>query len=366
MGTRTLRSTVLRGYTYDDLKELCFAPDSTFGNIFDCQWDVWRDKAVADFDISPQFFDLITTLSGPQRYLQIASYVKLSPLSGVRVYENTGMIEGVYEAYAGMNKAKDRKDVEMMLWFYQRLAREQKEALFRIERSSGLEKLREIELLGERWQKKKGEKEEYLSKYWRGGSKYLNKVIKANRIDLLDKVIHKYFTLPEGFSIQLDIPKVPFWKISSWQPMNLPLQPDVNNEEVEEIINSSLQSADTRIVDFFRSIFRDRNLQKFTKYTSTKHSLLRHGRPEETYGMALRFYGPKKDVIDFEHMAELLLYFSQRREIGNYSTSIINNNKGDITFLQTILPLIETKYISYLKEWPEFCPLSRSLIEKYV
>ncbi|SPN79418.1 Hypothetical protein BRZCDTV_331 [Brazilian cedratvirus IHUMI] len=43
---KSLRSLVLAKYSYDDLIDLCFAPDSTFANVFDCDWGVWRDKAV--------------------------------------------------------------------------------------------------------------------------------------------------------------------------------------------------------------------------------------------------------------------------------------------------------------------------------
>ncbi|SOB74335.1 hypothetical protein BQ9231_00452 [Cedratvirus lausannensis] len=83
--SQTLYSTILKNYTYDELKKLCLDPE--FNLLFDCEWGIWRDKAQADFGISPQFFDLIGVLPGPERYLQIASYIKLSPSS-----------EGVYEA----------------------------------------------------------------------------------------------------------------------------------------------------------------------------------------------------------------------------------------------------------------------------
>nr|WIL03108.1 hypothetical protein Cbor_188 [Cedratvirus borely] len=131
----TLYSTILRNYTYEQVRDLCFAPGSTFGSAFDCEWGVWRDKAVADFDISPQFFDLvrslgasngIRTLSGSQRYLQIASYVKLSPLSAVRVLPG-GQIEGVYESIKGIRVAKERKDAQAMMFFAQRASQQRRD-----------------------------------------------------------------------------------------------------------------------------------------------------------------------------------------------------------------------------------------------
>lgn len=33
-------------------------------------WDLWRDKAMADFGVSKEFFDLVPQLPGSQRYLQ--------------------------------------------------------------------------------------------------------------------------------------------------------------------------------------------------------------------------------------------------------------------------------------------------------
>ncbi|SPN79146.1 Hypothetical protein ZAZAV_187 [Cedratvirus Zaza IHUMI] len=362
---QSLYSTVLKNYTYDDLKELCFAPESNFGNSFDCDWDVWRDKAVVDFGVSPQFFDLIRTLSGPQRYLQIASYVKLTPLSGVRVYED-GTVEGVYEAYTGYLESKERRDADMMLWFYQRIGEEQKRYLSIMSGFSKEEMLEEIELRREKWQEEERKEEEFLSDPGRERSKYLRKIIEAGRIDILDEIIHGYFTLPEEFSIERDIPYTPFWQISSQQLReDLPLQPHIEDKEARKIIQASMQSSNTRIVDFFRSIFRDRNLEGFTKSTSTKNGLLRHGKPEETYGIALRFFGPKTNVFTFEHMAELFLYFSQSQATYHYYTAIINRRKGDITFLQAVLPYTEPKYFSYLETRPEFLTLSRSLIEEY-
>ncbi|QIN54303.1 hypothetical protein [Cedratvirus kamchatka] len=111
---KSLYSTILRNYTYEELERLCLDPD--FAILFDCDWGIWRDKAVVDFDVSPQFFDLIRVLSGPQRYLQIASYVKLTPLS-----------ENAYEPISGFREARFRKDKEMLLWFPQRITIEQDE-----------------------------------------------------------------------------------------------------------------------------------------------------------------------------------------------------------------------------------------------
>ncbi|SOB74341.1 hypothetical protein BQ9231_00458 [Cedratvirus lausannensis] len=35
--TDTLRSTILRNYTYEEIKELCFTEGSDFPLVFDCR-----------------------------------------------------------------------------------------------------------------------------------------------------------------------------------------------------------------------------------------------------------------------------------------------------------------------------------------
>lgn len=83
---KSLRNLVLSTYPYEQLRDLCFEEESNFGEIFDCHWDLWRDKAVAEFNITPQFFDLVKTLSGPQRYLSIKSYFAITKDLAVRLY----------------------------------------------------------------------------------------------------------------------------------------------------------------------------------------------------------------------------------------------------------------------------------------
>nr|WIL03380.1 hypothetical protein Cplu_298 [Cedratvirus plubellavi] len=116
---RSLRQTSLANYDYEQVKNLC--SDPSFYNVFDCQWGVWRDKAVADFGISPEFFDLVPILSGSQRYLQISAYERLTEDSLAKSVD-----EGVYEAVAGFKEAVMRDDYDMVLFFYHNLTRMQR------------------------------------------------------------------------------------------------------------------------------------------------------------------------------------------------------------------------------------------------
>ncbi|SHO33240.1 Hypothetical protein BQ3484_172 [Cedratvirus A11] len=350
---RSLYSTVLKTYDYIKLKDLCFAPGSTFGNAFDCEWKVWRDKAKADFGISEEFFDLVRTLSGPQRYLQISTYIKLSPLSGVRVYEN-GTIEGVYEAWKGYREARLRKDPEMVLWFAERIKPEQQ---------TGPRKniLQKAQALVDTFSTK--EEKVFYFDYDK-----LAWLVKHGKIRELDQIIHDYFTLPKGFSIERDVPYVPFWKITDKYSalLDLPLQ-DYPEEEMENLVNAISSSGDVRIVDFFRSIFRDRLDLLEENYFSAWRSLILHGKPEETYGIEVRFFNPEREYAEYEYMAEnvLGLVIPNKVELKSY---FLTSALGDITYLTAVLPFFPKEVIEQALSGLDgvLYPLSKTLLESYI
>ena len=353
----SLYSTVLHNYSYDDLKELCFTPDSTFPLVFDCDWGVWRDKAQADFGVSGEFFDLIRTLSGTQRYLQIEAYVKLSPLS-LLVEHDLGYpchVEGVYEAYAGYEEARDRRDAQMMVWFAQRVTPQ------------------EQEVVGPVYERAKE-----MASSWIGGLlknlyypppnrkydiHYLSLVLSHGRVDILDKIIHKYFDLPKDFKLA----NLEKGGLQGPFPLyDLPIQ-NTSQEDFMEILDSALSSADVRIVDFVRSIFRDRDVQGWVGRSNLGKSLPIHGRPEETYKIALRFIDQNTRAQNLDFMVELVL--SQPRFKTSYS-DLLYRNLGNIPFIQALLPYTdksEVKYIPYdLEESSKFIyPVSVLLMEEY-
>lgn len=313
----SLYSTVLKNYSYEQVRDLCFDEESTFANVFDCEWGIWRDKAVADFNISHQFFDLVRTLSGSQRYLQIASYVRLTPLSGVRLYTNTGVIEGVYEAYAGYKEAKKRKDPTMMAWFFNRWGPAR--GISERERSSRKKRIERVK-------------------------SPIHEIIKQGRVDLLDNLIHQKFILPEGFSIERGVPRIPFWELSSWQPLQLPLQPHVRDYEVREFVQASMIGADVRIVDFFLSIFQDRDLDNSVRgrYQELEKGLRRHGKPEETYGISLRLTG--KGYVHPTSMVEYTIYLFRRQQQDEHEYDyIVLLEMGNLPYLQAFLPFLNAE-----------------------
>nr|WIL02753.1 hypothetical protein Cbor_186 [Cedratvirus borely] len=378
---QTLVQSVLKGYSYDKLKSLCFTEGSDFPLVFDCEWKVWRDKAVTDFGISPQFFDLvrsfasngIRTLSGPQRYLQISSYIKLTPLSGVRVYEN-GTIEGVYEAWKGYLEARNRKDPEMLLWFANRVKPEQQTGI----RRNLLQKAQKtIDMWSEKEAKSRLLFHDYLA--W---------LVKHDDIKTLDQVIHDYFDLPQGFSIERDVPEVPFWQIKDRYSalVDLPLQeyPEI---ELDNLTKAIMACSDTRIVDFFRSVLTDRLYDAVKNHPSAYKSLVLHGRPEQTYGIELRFFDPQETNRDYSYMAELVLNLISPDTLdatllpldrnasvstllsltGIVDATLLSDSAGDITYLTAVLPFFPKEVIEQALSKLDgvLYPLSKTLLESY-
>jgi hypothetical protein len=351
----SLYSTILHNYTYEEIRDLCFTEGeagvpASFPIVFDCQWGIWRDKAVTDFNISPQFFDLVRVLSGPQRYLQIASYVKLSPLSGVRVYQDTGVIEGVYEALAGFSEARNRGDMEALLCFTKRIKPEQAKlsSMF----PSWLSKEAFAEEISQDLAKRKDKILTYPPQDGVYNIDYLALVLEQGRVDVLDKILQYYFVLPQGFNIEKDIPYTPFWA-EEFPIYDLPLQ-ETPEEDFDTLVGPILSSGDTRIVDFFRSIFRDRDFNTPVRenFLSGYGSLLYHRKPEEAYGMDVRFFNKESYTgrgLGYDYMIESLLYALSHDEEPEDNDWIEDGHLGDIPFITAFLQLVPYKKETLLK-----------------
>ncbi|QIN54308.1 hypothetical protein [Cedratvirus kamchatka] len=379
---RSLYSTVLHNYSYSELKDLCFAPGSTFGNVFDCDWGVWRDKAITDFSISPQFFDLVTsfasngirTLTGPQRYLQMSTYVKLTPLSGVRVYEN-GKIEGVYEAFAGFNEAARRKDWDMIEWFAERASPENQKSIKQL------------------WPRRRETESTELGSFPDDKEDlfiYLIEATVRGRIDLIDEIIHDLFTLPKNFSIARDVHRyhnyknVDFWKNESYL-LDLPLQEldeTIEDFYLRDLLRAALESGDTRIVDFYLSIFRDREKDVNDAADRTlfgRDSLLRHGKPEDAFGTTLRLLKYKRRLDSLpNHIVEVALFLQQMSEKKELQKNFLISHLGDITSLIAVFAICDRKdiedalqnidnaeYTKYEKLYPLSVDLLRQQLQIY-
>jgi hypothetical protein len=92
-------------------------------------WETWRQRAVKDFNISPEYFDLPLydypnlrkrNISPQYRYLEIQTKFYLSPESAVSLSPD-GEINGIYESLAGVYESLRRNDAEMVLFFAKRL-----------------------------------------------------------------------------------------------------------------------------------------------------------------------------------------------------------------------------------------------------
>jgi hypothetical protein len=297
-------------------------------------WNLWREKAVSEFGISARFFNLVRTIPAAQRYLQIKTYYLLSPDSSTRLYRDTGYVEGVYTSVAGYLEAQARGDREMGLFFYSRLREEEKALL-----EPWLEK-REVP------------------------SEKLYQILEEGNVVELDKVIHDYFTLPEGFSIEKDILQVPFWEPPPLY--NIPLLDKV--EDVDSIMHSALVGLNVRVVDFFRSLFRrDPSNASYSIY----QGLIKHGRAEEAYGIALRF--PIRDDTEsgYNYMTEMFLNPQLNSLQAETFISALDENPGNITMLTALLPYIRKSkireyYASLDETWKAIYRLPNLILEGYL
>ncbi|SHO33470.1 Hypothetical protein BQ3484_402 [Cedratvirus A11] len=330
----------MQNLSYAQVRDSCFSQTSTNP---DCNWKLWREKAVADFGISARFFDLVRTLSGAQRYLQIKTYYVLSPDSATRLYRDTGYVEGVYTSVAGYLEAQARRDRKMGLFFYSRLREEEKSLLQSVEAWS------EEEVPSER----------------------LYQVLEQGNVAELDQIIHDYFTLPSGFSIEKDILQVPFWE----EPplYNIPLLDEVEN--MDAILHSALVGLNVRVVDFFRSLFRRE--PPHASY-SIYQGLIRHGRAEEAYSIALRFPtlgDTGSDLGDtgsgYNYMSEMLINPKLNSLEAETFISALDENPGNVTMLTSLLPYISKDkvrayYASLDETWKAIYRLPNLILQDYL
>ncbi|QIN54172.1 hypothetical protein [Cedratvirus kamchatka] len=109
-------------------------------------WETWRERAVKDFAISPEYFDLPLhdypnlgkrNISPQYRYLEIQTKFYLSPECAVSVSPD-GEINGIYESLTGVYESLRRNDAEMVLFFAQRLKASGKDVIMRKIRSGDI------------------------------------------------------------------------------------------------------------------------------------------------------------------------------------------------------------------------------------
>lgn len=99
-----------------------------------CSWEFWREKALIDYDIPHQYFDLTRhdlvgvnsvpkrNIEGHYRYLEIASKIRFLPQSAVFVKGDA--IGGIFEAYEGILQSLIRNDRIGIDLFVPRLRKE--------------------------------------------------------------------------------------------------------------------------------------------------------------------------------------------------------------------------------------------------
>ncbi|QIN54229.1 hypothetical protein [Cedratvirus kamchatka] len=380
---KTLKGTVLSTFSYTQTKEVCSKYPSVFGSPWYESW-VWREKAMADFDISGEFFDLVPHLSPSQRYLQIKSYHVLTPEMAVKVHYDESLpegyfIEGVYEARTGYVLAKKLEDKEMKIFFANRLKPEQIKILNREGRvhmpSRTLDQATIDKLNAPKSYKPQPAPEtvrSFLSglKKGRKDVRFLYMVLESGRTDWIDQVIHRYFNLPPGFSIQKDIPYTPFWS-QEFPLYDLPLYngelSKIDSYYDETVISNYIEpdvgdlfcymrnAYDTRVVDFFRSILRGKNVPNHRSFLG----MFSPKNVEESFGIYMRLGEPCGKLLFSPSLEKVL-------QEKNY-TEIIIDNLGNIPLLQTLLPLAEKRDVERIYEvYAKGYPLTEKIFEAYL
>lgn len=356
---KSLKNTVLSNFSYSQTQALC----KEHPTAFECDWGLWRDKAIADFGVSKEFFDLVPQLPGSQRYLQIKSYITLTPDLAVRVYDD-GFIEGVYEAYAGYLKAVSTRNTAMKIFFAGRLKPKQvlhlaKEKLIPSIQPLSLEY---IEALNSNKDYKSDYNKYIEGEFYRGltigdnRKSFLYVILSSGRTDWIDQIIHRYFTLPEGFSIESDIPYVPFWA-KEFPIYELPLYQG-RWIEAQEMLSSAIQGSNVKVVDFFRSIFRDK-LQKISYGVneSIKQGLSMQKKPEESFGIYRRF----KQIVK---IAPIMV--EQSLDTESDFVYLIEREPGNIPNLLVSLSYFNREDLDRLEGvFRENYPLSQKIIREY-
>lgn len=366
---KTLKGCVLSTFSYEQTKQVCVNYPSFFSSPWYESW-VWREKAMADFDITGEFFDLVRSkasdgvpdLVPSQRYLQIKSYHVLTPDLAVRVHED-GFIEGVYEAHAGYRLAKELEDKEMKAFFAKRLKPVQIKILNREGRvhmpSRGLDQASIDRLNAPRSYKPRPDakmEKAFLSglKKGRADEEFFHMVLQSGKKDWLDQILHRYFVLPQGFSIQGNVPYVPFWS-EEFPLLDLPLYED-ETLDVDYLYSYMFGATDTRVIDFLLSVLRER---KFSGAVVGWVRTCKERNPEETFGIYKRL-GRSTGKFRSSVVVEKILDKGE-----GYSQTIVDN-LGNIPLLLTLLPFVDEKEVERIYEVYKGYPLTEKILAAYL
>nr|WIL04600.1 hypothetical protein Cduv_120 [Cedratvirus duvanny] len=282
----------------------------------------------------------------------------------VRVYPD-GFIEGVYESYAGVLKAVSTRNKPMKSFFASRLKPEQVPILMEeslltlpIQPLS----LEYIEALNSNKDYKSDYNKYVEEDFYTGlsiGNKrknFLYLILSSGRTDWIDQIIHRYFTLPKGFSIESHIKYVPFWA-EEFPVYGLPPYKGRWNE-AQEMLSYAIEGSNVKVVDFFRSIFRE-NLEKISYGVnkSNKQGLFTQKKPEETFGIYKRFKQISK-VTPF--------MLEQALDTESGFLYLLEYEPGNIPKLLVSLPFLHEADLEKFRKTLSFkYPLSQKIISQY-
>lgn len=106
-----LERTILNGFSFSKLAKLCY--ESKYSTVLDCEWDVWRQRALDLHNIPKAYFDLaIGKYPGIERYIEVITQQKLNINSGIDIYGEEFV--GVYEEMALIEEVIKRNNWKIL------------------------------------------------------------------------------------------------------------------------------------------------------------------------------------------------------------------------------------------------------------
>lgn len=389
----SLQGDIIARIPFDKLKKLCFEPktreEESIVHIFDCQWDLWRERARVKFGIPYNYFDIPRyvyprNVAGINRYIEVATQVKPSEISGIEVYEN-GFIKGVYEKVALVLEAIKRDDPKIITEFAKDLTYNDIEYINqRIEgwtRFSGylyptyalivlvnktkgkikpphyLEKEDKADIA--EWAKYNLPLDELDIEVTYQDIEYL--ITKGNtsafeyaledglidnffllclqsgKLEFVDPILSKFVNVSEGYSIAKNIPVLDF----DPKQKEFPLY-ELEHTEVTidyTILRSALIGGNVQIVDFFRSYYQLVYLP-YEEASLSYKGYLHRGNPVEYYSIIQRFE-PKLNLNLSTFGTIDVLSHVLYNVTNTFWKSVIKSNIGNITSLIEIIKLYE-------------------------
>lgn len=376
----SLKDTILNWYTFENLYKLCFK-EKSINTIFDCRWDIWRERAYVKYDVPHAFFDMPLffyprKISGVERYIEIATYYKLEDFSLIHRRDN--VILGVYEPVALVLQALERNNTNIVDKYIHLLTPRDTQYLSNIFPQNNLA----YKALCEKITSRKScmfDEGIYLEEVAKGNFsfiEYLNNLdlyyliernnnlafeeamnrnieeefffiacLKSGNVRYVDTILRQYIQISDNFSIEKNIPFLPF----DPNRTNFPLYPLKYTKPgvIARYLNYALFGCNTQIVDFFRSYYK---VDKPDNISSLYAGYILHRKPVETFSVCQRidagaFSFMYPSAVNSTSNTDLILYYLTKCSSAFLQKEVFRFVRGgNIPLIETIIAFVKNNY----------------------